>query len=123
MLPLCDVLSLHAPGTPETKHMMNRETFALLKQGAIFVNVARGSLVDESALSEALEAGRLFGAGLDVFEREPEFNRRLFDFPNVFLTPNMGSATLETRNAMGELAAENIQAVFEGRAPLTPITP
>lgn len=109
------------PATAETKHIMNSETFGLMKNNSIIINVARGSLIDERALIENLKSKKLFGAGLDVFEAEPKFNRDLVVFPNVFLTPHMGSATIETRNAMGLLAFENIKLVLEGKAPLTPV--
>lgn len=115
MLPHCEVLTLHAPGGAATDRMMNRETFALLPKGAVFVNAARGGLVDEDALIEALKSGHLFAAGLDVYRTEPDFDTRLAEMPNVFLTPHMGSATLETRNAMGFRALDNIAAVLAGR--------
>ena len=121
MLPHCDALSLHAPGGEATAKMMNAQAFALLPQGAVFVNAARGGLVDEDALIAALASGHLFGAGLDVFHNEPEFDVRFADLPNVFLAPHMGSATLETRNAMGFRALDNIQAVLAGRRPIDPI--
>lgn len=121
MIPQCDVISLHAPATTETKYIMNDETFALMKNNSIIINVARGSLIDERALIKNLMSKKLFGAGLDVFESEPRFNKDLLQFPNVFLTPHMGSATIETRNAMGYLAFENIQRVLEGSSPITPI--
>jgi lactate dehydrogenase-like 2-hydroxyacid dehydrogenase len=121
MLPLSDVISLHAPATNETRNIINSETLALMKKNAILINVARGSLVDEEALIAALESEHLFGAGLDVFQKEPDFDRRFLKFKNVFLTPHMGSATVETRNAMGFLAAENILAVLAGKSPITEI--
>jgi len=121
MLPHCDVLSLHAPGTPETHHIINQKTLSLLPDGAMLINVARGSLIDESALIQALEAGKLFGAGLDVFEQEPAYNQKLNQFPNVFLTPHMGSATVETRTEMGMLCLQNIEAALTGKALPTPV--
>ena len=121
MLPACDVLSLHAPLGPNTASVMNADTFALLPKGAVFVNAARGGLVDEDALLAALTSGHLFAAGLDVFRAEPEFDRRFADLPNVFLTPHMGSATVETRNAMGMRALDNIAAVLAGRPPINPL--
>jgi lactate dehydrogenase-like 2-hydroxyacid dehydrogenase len=92
-----------------------------MKRGAIFVNAARGGLVDEDALVEALQSGHLFAAGLDVFRSEPDFDMRLAQLPNVFLTPHMGSATLETRTAMGNRALDNIAAVTSGRPPIDPL--
>ncbi|MDX3773166.1 D-glycerate dehydrogenase [Chromatiaceae bacterium AAb-1] len=120
MLPHCDVLSLHAPGTVETRHIINDKTLSLLPDGAMLINVARGSLVDETALMQALTSGKLFAAGLDVFEQEPEYNQQLKAFPNLFLTPHMGSATVETRTEMGMLCLQNIQAALAGKPLLTP---
>lgn len=120
MLPHCDVLSLHAPGTAQTKHIINQQTLALLPDGAMLINVARGSLVEENALIAALSAGKLFAVGLDVFEQEPVYNQLLNQFPNVFLTPHMGSATVETRTAMGMLCLQNIEAALAGKPLPTP---
>lgn len=121
MLPHCDVLSLHAAANPRTSGIMNAETFALLPKGAVFVNVSRGTLVDEDALIAALASGHLFAAGLDVFQREPDYDLRFAELANVFLTPHMGSATVETRRAMGFRALDNIQAVLAGRPPIDPL--
>ncbi len=121
MLPHCDVLSLHAAANPATSGIMNAETFALLPKGAVFVNVARGGLVDEDALIAALQTGHLFAAGLDVFRREPDYDLRFGELDNVFLTPHMGSASVETRRAMGFRALDNIQAVLAGRPPIDPL--
>ena len=121
MLPHCQVLSLHAPAGPQTDSMMNAAMFALLPRGAVFINTARGSLVDEEALIAALASGHLHAAGLDVFRAEPAYDLRLRDFPNVFFTPHMGSATLETRTAMGMRALDNIAAVLAGGAPIDPL--
>lgn len=121
MLPRCDVLSLHAPGGAATASIMNAETFALLPKGAVFVNAARGSLVDEDALIAALQSGHLYGAGLDVFRNEPEYDVRFAGLANTYLAPHMGSATVETRNAMGFRALDNIAAVLAGRPPIDPI--
>ena len=121
MLPHCQILSLHAAANPATSGIMNAETFALLPKGAVFVNVSRGGLVDEKALIDALTSGHLFAAGLDVFRREPDFDLSLAELPNVFLTPHMGSATVETRRAMGFRALDNIQAVLAGKPPIDPL--
>ncbi len=121
LLPRSQLLSLHAPGGAATDKLMNRETLALLPKGAILVNAARGTLVDEDALLEALTSGHLAAAGLDVFRREPDFDQRLSALPNVFLTPHMGSATLETRNAMGFRALDNIAAVTANHPPIDPL--
>ncbi len=117
MLPHCQILSLNAPGTEETKHIINDQTLGLLPDDAVLVNVARGSLVDESALIRALQTGKLFAAGLDVFENEPAYDLRLKEFHNVFMTPHMGSATRETRDAMGFRALENIEQALQGKKP------
>jgi len=121
MLPHCDILSLHAPATPETDKIINDETLALLPKGAVLVNTARGQLVDENALINALQSGQLFAAGLDVFRQEPDFDKRFIELPNVFLTPHIGSATLETRNAMGFRALDNIEAVCAGKPAIDPV--
>ena len=121
MLPQCDILTLHAPGGPRTDGIMNAETFGLLPNGAVFVNAARGALVDEEALIAALTSGHLFAAGLDVFRKEPDFDTRLAALPNVILTPHMGSGTVETRNAMGFRALDNIAAVCAGRPAIDPL--
>jgi lactate dehydrogenase-like 2-hydroxyacid dehydrogenase len=121
MLPRCQILSLHLPGGPGNDGMMDREAFALLPPGAVFVNAARGALVDEDALVEALASGRLFAAGLDVFRNEPDYDLRLAGLPNVFLTPHVASATVETRDAMGHRALDNVAAVLAGRPPMDPV--
>ncbi|MFH5924241.1 2-hydroxyacid dehydrogenase [Roseomonas xinghualingensis] len=115
MLPRAQVLSLHAPGGMGTARVMNREAFALLPRGAIFVNTSRGSLVDEDALYDALTSGQLFAAGLDVFAQEPAYDLRFSQLPNVFLTPHVASATVETRSAMGNRALDNIADIAAGR--------
>ena len=120
MLRRSEILSLHLPGG-DTGTLMTRAMFDLLPRGAVFVNTARGSLVDEEALLAALQSGRLFAAGLDVYRSEPDFDRRLAERPNVFLTPHVASATVETRDAMGFRALDNIAAVLAGRAPLDPV--
>ena len=117
LLAVSDILSLHCPATPETRHIINARTLAMLPENAILVNTARGALVDEAALIEALRSGRLFAAGLDVFEKEPGGNPELAALPNTFLLPHVGSATVETRNAMGFRALDNLDAFFEGREP------
>ena len=121
LLPRCPIVSLHAPGGAGTDKLMNAETIALLPRGAVLVNAARGSLVDEDALIDALQSGQLAAAGLDVFRKEPDFDTRLAALPNVFLTPHMGSATTETRNAMGFRALDNIEAVLAGNPAIDPL--
>jgi lactate dehydrogenase-like 2-hydroxyacid dehydrogenase len=112
-----DVLSLHCPSTPETIGIINARTIGLLPDRAILVNTARGNLVDEDALVDALESGKLFAAGLDVFRNEPGGNQRISALRNVFMLPHIGSATEETRDAMGYRALDNLDAYFSGREP------
>ena len=101
MLPHCEFLSIHAPGGAATDKMIDAKALALLPNGAVLVNVARGSLVDEDALLDALTSGKLFGAGLDVFRDEPDFDMRFAPLENVVLSPHVGSGSKETRDAMG----------------------
>lgn len=117
LLPHCDFLALHCPATPETRHLLNAERIALLPDGAIVVNAARGSIVDETALIDALKSGKLAAAGLDVYENEPNINPAFRDISNTFLLPHIGSATRETRDAMGFRALDNLDAIFAGREP------
>jgi lactate dehydrogenase-like 2-hydroxyacid dehydrogenase len=122
LLAVSDVLSLHCPSTPETRHVINADTLAQLPDRAILVNTARGGLVDEPALIAALQSGKLFAAGLDVFETEPGGNPAIAALPNVFLLPHIGSATEETRDAMGFRALDNLDAFFAGRTPADGVT-
>jgi lactate dehydrogenase-like 2-hydroxyacid dehydrogenase len=110
-----DFVSLHCPATPETRHLMNRDRFALMRPEAYLVNTARGDVVDEAALVEALQAGRIAGAGLDVYEKEPQVTQALLAMDNVVLLPHLGSATQETRVAMGMRAFENLTLFFGGK--------
>jgi glyoxylate reductase len=121
LLARSDVLTLHAPLTAETRHAIGREALGRMRPGSYLVNTARGALVDEAALVEALRSGPLAGAGLDVYEREPEITPGLLDLPNVVLLPHVGSATRDTRTRMAMLAARNVHAVLGGRPPLTPV--
>lgn len=116
-----DVLTLHCPYLPELHQVMNAETFAQMKSSAFFINTARGKLMDEKALVDALQAGGIAGAGLDVYENEPAFEKELARMDNAVILPHIGSATFETRDAMAKLAAENVIAVLEGRMPPTPV--
>lgn len=116
-----DVISIHTPMTPETRHMIDRRTLARMKRTAILVNAARGPIVDEEALAWALNERLIAGAGLDVYEREPIVHEALLTLENVVLVPHLGSATRETRTAMIDLAVSNVLAVLAGRPPLTPV--
>ena len=111
-----DAISLHVPLTDETKHLIDRRRIALLPAGAIVINTARGPVLDEAALVEALTSGRLGGAGIDVFDDEPHVSGRLLGAPNAVLTPHIGSATTETRTAMSEMAIHAVVEVLAGRA-------
>ena len=113
-----DVVSLHCPATPETRHLINADTLALMKRDAFLVNTARGDVVHEQALADALREGTLAGAGLDVYEFEPSVVQDLRDMQNVVLLPHMGSGTIETRTAMGERALANIDAFVRTGAPV-----
>jgi len=117
MLPHCDFLSLNAPNLPSTKEMLNAERIALLPKGAIVVNAARGTLVDDDALIAGLKAGKPAAAGLDVYNNEPDIDPRYRELPNTFLLPHIGSATAETRDAMGFRALDNLDAFFAGKEP------
>jgi glyoxylate reductase len=115
-----DILTIHAPLTAETFGLVDARRLALLRNGACLVNTARGEIVEEQALVRELESGRI-RAGLDVFAHEPEVPRELLDLPNVVLTPHLGSATRQTREAMTRLAVDNLLAVAGGEAPPTPV--
>jgi lactate dehydrogenase-like 2-hydroxyacid dehydrogenase len=115
LLRVSQFLSIHAPSTPETRHFVRAETIAMMPEGSIIVNTARGGLVKDDDLIAALRTGRIAAAGLDVFEGEPNVNPDYLDLPNTFLLPHIGSATVETRTAMGMLALDNIDAVLAGK--------
>jgi glyoxylate reductase len=112
-----DFVSMHAPLTPETRHLMGAREFALMKPTAYFVNTARGAVVDEAALARALGERRIAGAGLDVFEHEPKVDPALLAMANVVLTPHLGSAVRELRQSMAHIVVDNILAILEGRRP------
>jgi len=116
-----DILSLHVPVTPETKGIINSDALALMKPGAILINTSRGDLIREGPLAVALEEGRLGGAGLEVYTDEPVINPDLLAAPRTVLLPHIGSATVETRRKMAGIALANVQAVLNGKAPLTPV--
>ncbi|HEX9458078.1 MAG TPA: D-glycerate dehydrogenase [Thermoanaerobaculia bacterium] len=117
LLATSDVVSIHAPLTSETRHLMNPETLWAMKRGAFLINTARGALVDEVALCAALDEGQIGGAGLDVYEDEPNVNPRLLAMPNVVLAPHIGSATEETRSAMARIAATDVAMFLRGQRP------
>ena len=118
LLGAADVVSLHVPLTDDTRHLIDAEALAMMRPSAVLVNVARGPVVDEWALVDALCAGAIAGAALDVYEREPEVEAGLLSLENVVLTPHLGSATRDTRVAMGMLCVEALRAVLlEGRRP------
>ncbi|WP_129794421.1 D-glycerate dehydrogenase [Sphingosinicella sp. CPCC 101087] len=117
LLPEVDFLSIHTPGGATTHHLLDAQRLSLLRPHARIVNTARGTVIDEAALADALAQGRLAGAGLDVYEAEPQVHPRLLDLENVVLLPHLGSATVETRVAMGMRVAANLDAFFEGRNP------
>jgi lactate dehydrogenase-like 2-hydroxyacid dehydrogenase len=119
----CDILSLNAPGGEATYHWLNAGRIAMLPRGAVVVNAARGTLIDDAALIAALKTGQVGFAGLDVFEGEPALNRGYLDLENVVLLPHLGSATVATRDAMGFVALDGIAAVLDGRTPGNLVTP
>jgi len=121
MLPHCDFLSFNCPLTEQTRHFLNRDRIARLPDGAVVVNTARGPVVEDTALIDALKTGKVAAAGLDVFEGEPAFNQAYLDLPNAFLLPHIGSATVETRDAMGFKCLDNLDAFFAGRPLPAPV--
>ena len=122
LLARSDVVSLHAPARPETRHMIDARALERMRPDAILVNTARGALVDSEALAGALRDGRIAAAGVDVYEAEPDVPDSLLEAPNCVLLPHIGSATATARNAMARLAAENVIAVLDGGEPLTPVS-
>jgi glyoxylate reductase len=121
LLQTSDFVSLHTPLTEETRHLIGAEELKKMKPESVLVNTSRGPIVDEGALADALAQGRIFAAGLDVYEEEPEVHPRLLELENVVLAPHIGSASIETRDKMATLAAENISAVLRGEKPKTPV--
>ncbi len=117
LMPVCDFLSIHCPATPHTRHLLNARRIALLPDRAVVVNTARGAIVDDEALIAGLRSQKLAAAGLDVYDNEPGINPAYRELTNVFLLPHIGSATRETRDAMGFRALDNLDAVFAGREP------
>jgi glyoxylate reductase len=123
LLATSDVVSVNCPYNADTHHLIDAVALARMKSSAFLVNTARGPIVDEAALVEALRSGLIAGAALDVFENEPQVHSGLLDLDNAVLVPHLGSATVETRGAMAELAARNVVEVLAGRDPLTPVAP
>lgn len=121
LLATSDIVSLHCPLTPETTHLIDAAALARMKRSAFLINTSRGPVVDEKALAWALRTRLIAGAGLDVYEQEPTVEPDLLTLDNVLLLPHMGSGTVETRTAMADLAASNVEAVFAGRPPVTPV--
>lgn len=122
LLPDCDFVSLHCPGGAANRHLINADRLALMRRDAFLINTARGEVVDETALAAALAAGTIGGAGLDVFEKEPQITPALLDCPNLVMLPHLGSATRTTREAMGFRVMDNLTAFFDGRPPADLVT-
>lgn len=116
-----DIVSIHLPATPETKHLINKETLSYMKTNALLVNTARGTIVNEVDLADALRQKTIDGAALDVFENEPDVHPDLLDLPNVILTPHTASATKEARDMMSVLVADDVIAVLNGEDPINPV--
>jgi len=121
LLNTSDIVSLHVPLTPETKHLIDKKALTRMKRSAYLINTSRGPVIDEEALAWALEHRLLAGAALDVYEREPDVHPSLLNLENVLLVPHLGSGTVETRTAMADLAVANVVAVLSGKPPLTPV--
>ncbi|WP_341898308.1 D-glycerate dehydrogenase [Ferrovibrio terrae] len=121
LLAVSDILSINAPSSPETRHILNTAAIARLPDGAIVVNTARGDMIEDATLIAALTTGKLRAAGLDVFAGEPNLNPAYLALPNTYLLPHLGSATIETRDRMGFMALDNIDAVLAGRPAPYPL--
>ena len=121
LLETADFVSIHTPLTDETSHLIGADELAKMKPEAVLVNTSRGPVVDEAALADALAEGRIFAAGLDVYEEEPTVHPKLLELENVVLAPHIGSASVETRDRMAVLAAENLVAVLRGEQPENPV--
>jgi len=122
LLATSDVVSLHVPMTPETKHLIDQKALTKMKRTAYLINTSRGPVIDEAALAWALKERLIAGAALDVYEKEPEIHPGLMPLENVLLIPHLASATKETRTAMADLAVTNAIAVLNGKPPVTPVT-
>ena len=123
LLKKSDIISVHLPLTKSTFHLLDKKRLSLMKENAVFINTATGEIVDEKELIKMLKAGRIFSAGFDVYENEPDINPELFHLKNAMLLPHLGSATVDARNAMAKLAAKNVISVLKGKRPITPVSP
>ena len=121
MMPECDFVSIHTPATAETKNILNASAISLLPEHSIVINTSRGSTVDDDALIEALKNKKIYAAGLDVFNNEPNLDKRYLDLENCFVLPHIGSATHDTREAMSMMAASNIECYFEKKKLLSEV--
>ena len=121
MMPECDFVSIHTPATAETKNILNTSTISLLPKHSIVINTSRGSTVDDNALIEALKNKKIYAAGLDVFNNEPNLDKRYLDLENCFVLPHIGSATHDTREAMSMMAADNIECYFDNKRLLSEV--
>lgn len=121
LLSEADFLTIHAPLTEQTRHLIGAGELAMMKQTAVLINTARGPILDEAALLKALQKKRIYAAGLDVYEYEPDVIRGLEELPNAVLLPHIGSATIDTRSAMAQLVADNAIAIIKGEKPPTPV--
>jgi glyoxylate reductase len=123
LLAEADIVSLHTPGGDATRHLIDGRRLALMKPTAVLVNTARGTVVDEAALADALHTGNLFAAGVDVYEREPEIHPRLLDAPRTVLLPHLGSASTATRTRMATMATSAVATVLDGGTPPNIVKP
>ncbi len=123
LLRQADFVTLHVPLLPETKHLIGPAELAIMKPTSVLINTARGPVVDERALADALEQGRIWSAGLDVFEREPGVEAKLLSLPNVVVAPHIASASIATRKRMSMMAAENAAAFLSDERPANPVNP
>ncbi len=123
LLKMSDFISLHTPLTPQTRHLIAEKEIKMMKKTAVLINTARGAVIDENALTKALADKKIYGAGLDVFEKEPEITKDLLALDNVVLAPHIGTGTVETRIEIGKMVSENIIAFFEGKTPPNIVNP